>query len=104
MFLVVFRNRKRADMDEAAYAADAAAMEQLAAAQPGFLSFKSYTAEDGEVIALSEWESEAAALEWRRNAEHAAVQARGRGAYYANYTLFACESPRIHTFKAKDEA
>ena len=36
-------------------------MEQLAAAQPGYLSFKSYVADDGEVIALSEWESEQAA-------------------------------------------
>ena len=103
MFLVVFRNRKRAGYDAAAYEADAAAMQALASRQPGFVSFKSYVADDGEVIALSEWESEAAALGWRRNAEHAAVQAKGREAYYASYTLFACESPRIHTFEAKDE-
>ena len=30
MFLVVFRNRKRADIDADAYAADAEAMERLA--------------------------------------------------------------------------
>ena len=47
MFLVVFRNRKRADLDAAAYSADAARMEALARAQPGFLSFKSYTSDDG---------------------------------------------------------
>lgn len=102
MFLVVFRNRKRADMDEAAYAADAAAMEALAAGQPGFLSFKSYAAADGEVIALSEWADEAAALAWRRVAEHAEVQGRGRAEYYADYTLFACSDPRIHRFSSKD--
>ena len=56
MFLVVFRNRKRADIDGAAYAADAARMEELAREQPGFLSFKSYTADDGEVVAISEWD------------------------------------------------
>ena len=50
MFLVVFRNRKRAGLDQAAYGADAARMEELARAQPGFLSFKSYVAEDGEVM------------------------------------------------------
>ena len=61
MFLVVFRNRKRADMDAAAYSADAAAMEELAARQPGYLGFKSYTADDGEVVAISEWEDEASA-------------------------------------------
>ncbi|HQS71599.1 MAG TPA: antibiotic biosynthesis monooxygenase, partial [Novosphingobium sp.] len=52
MFLVVFRNRKRADIDATAYSRDAEVMEQLAAQQPGYLGFKSYTAEDGEVIAL----------------------------------------------------
>ena len=99
MFLVVFRNRKRTDVDYAAYEADAEAMQALAAQQPGYISFKSYTAEDGEVIALSEWDDEEAALGWRRVAEHAAVQAKGRRDYYADYTLFACNNPRIHRFE-----
>lgn len=99
MFLVVFRNRKRADIDAAAYSADAEAMEALARTQPGFLSFKSYAAEDGEVIALSEWDSEAAALGWRRQAEHASVQAKGRADYYESYSLFAGTPSRVHHFK-----
>lgn len=102
MFLVVFRNRKHAGLDAAAYAADATAMEALAAAQPGFLSFKSYTAEDGEVVALSEWENEAAALGWRQQAEHAQVQGRGRAEYYESYTLFAGTPTRVHHFKRQD--
>ena len=99
MFLVVFRNRKRADIDYPAYASDAARMEQLARAQPGFVSFKSYTAEDGEVVALSEWASAAAALAWRQNADHAAVQGKGRSDYYQDYTLFTCDAPRTHRFE-----
>jgi len=102
LFLVVFRNRKRADMDDAAYSADAARMVELAEAQPGFISFKSYTADDGEVIALSEWESEKAARAWGRHAEHLTVQGRGRTEYYASYTLFACADPRVHCFEAKE--
>ena len=98
MFLVVFRNRKRAYIDYAAYEADAARMLELARAQPGYLSFKSYVADDGEVVALSEWADEAAARAWRRVAEHAEVQARGRAAYYGSYTLFACDNPRVHHF------
>ena len=98
MYLVVFRNMKRADLDPAAYAADAARMEALARAMPGFLSFKSYAAEDGEVVAISEWDDEAAALAWRRQAEHAEVQARGRVEYYASYTLFAGAPRRVHRF------
>jgi heme-degrading monooxygenase HmoA len=102
VFLVVFRNRKRADIDAAAYGAQAEAMEAMARRQPGFVSFKSYTADDGEIVALSEWEDEAAALAWRRVAEHRAAQSRGRAEFYEDYTLFACTDPRIHRFNRKD--
>lgn len=99
MFLVVFRNRKRADMDAAAYAADAARMEELAQAQPGFLSFKSYAADDGEVIALSEWANAEAAQAWGRHPDHAVIQGRGRDAYYESYTLYTADNPRRHHFE-----
>ena len=104
MFLVVFRNRKRADIDQATYDAEAEAMEVLAAAQPGYLSFKSYAAEDGEGIALSEWSDEASARAWGKVAEHRTAQQRGRSTYYAEYTLFACDDPHIRRFTSKDEA
>ena len=103
MFLVVFRNRKRADIDQAAYDAEAQTMQALAAAQPGYLSFKSYAAEDGEVIALSEWEDKASARAWGKVAEHRAAQQRGRSAYYAEYTLFACNDPHIRRFTSDDK-
>ena len=99
MHLIVFRNRKRPDMDAAAYQADSERMEEAARAQPGFVSFKSYAADDGEVIAVSEWESEEAARAWGRNPDHATVQGRGRSDYYAEYTLFSCPEPRIHRFE-----
>lgn len=102
MFLVVFRNRKRADIDYRAYETDADRMIELASAQPGYISFKSYVAEDGEVIALSEWADETSARAWGRLSEHIEVQRRGRAAYYESYTLFACDSPRIHEFRHKD--
>ncbi|WP_309752196.1 antibiotic biosynthesis monooxygenase [Novosphingobium sp.] len=103
MFLVVFRNRKRTDIDGAAYGADAQRMEDRARAQPGFLSFKSYTADDGEVIALSEWRSAEAARAWGSEPDHARTQARGRTDYYQDYTLFTCENPRTHRFERPGE-
>lgn len=102
MYLVVFRNRKRTDIDPAAYDIEAARMEELAREQPGYRSFKSYTANDGETIALSEWEDEAAARGWGRVTEHAVAQANGRERYYESYTLFACPDPRIHRFERRD--
>lgn len=103
MFLVVFRNRKRPDIDQAAYDAEAERMEELAREQPGFVSFKSYAADDGEVIALSEWDDEASALAWRLVAEHREAQKRGRTDYYQEYTAFACAEPRVHRFSRKDD-
>jgi heme-degrading monooxygenase HmoA len=102
MFLVVFRNRKRADIDQATYDAEAERMEVLARQQPGYLAFKSYAAEDGETIALSEWADEAAARAWGRVAEHRMAQQRGREAYYETFTLFACDDPRIRHFQRED--
>ena len=99
MFLVVFRNRKRADIDGAAYAADAERMAALAQAQPGFVSFKSYVAEDGEVIALSEWADAEAARAWGSHPDHSRTQARGRAEYYQDYTLYTCDSPRTHHYE-----
>ena len=99
MFLVVFRNRKHPNMDEAAYAADAERMFALASVQPGFISFKSYTADDGEVIALSEWVNTEAARAWGRNPDHAVIQGKGRTEYYRDYTLFTCDEPRTHRFE-----
>ena len=101
MYLVVFRNRKRAAIDQAAYDAESERMEALARQQPGYRSFKSYTSDDGETLALSEWDDEAAARGWGRVAEHAVAQANGRERYYASYTLFACPDPRIHRFERR---
>ncbi|MCR2834151.1 antibiotic biosynthesis monooxygenase family protein [Parerythrobacter lacustris] len=102
MYLVVFRNRKRPDIDMEAYDAEADHMLDMAKTQKGFLSFKSYAADDGEVIALSEWESESAARAWGRVAEHRLAQAHGRDRYYASYTFYGCDNPRSHHFTARD--
>jgi heme-degrading monooxygenase HmoA len=103
MFLVVFRNRKRADIDADAYGADADAMLVLAEAQPGFVSFKSYTSEDGEVIALSEWADAEAARAWGSHPVHALIQAKGRAEYYQDYTLYTAENPRTHRYERPSE-
>lgn len=99
MYLTVFRNRKRPEMDAAAYQADNARMEQLAASQPGFRSIKGFVADDGEVVAISEWDSEETAKAWGSHPEHARVQARGRSDYYERYTLYSCTDPKVRGFE-----
>jgi len=102
MFLTVFRSRKHPDIDAAAYSADAARMEELARLQPGFCSFKSFAADDGETVSISEWADEAAARAWGAHPEHRTVQARGRAQYYASYTAISCDQPQVRSFGAKD--
>lgn len=104
MYLTVFRNRKRPDMDLAAYQADNAWMEELARSQPGFLSIKGFVAEDGEGVAISEWESEEAARAWGSHPDHARVQARGRSDYYDGYTLYSCADVRVRSYHRPDAA
>lgn len=99
MHLTVFRNRKRADMDAAAYSADAARMERTAAAMPGFVSVKSFHADDGETVTISEWQSLDAARYWGRQPDHAQVQQRGKNEYYEEYTLYSCTDPLIRRFQ-----
>jgi heme-degrading monooxygenase HmoA len=98
MYVNVFRSRKRADIDIDAYAADAERMEALARAQKGFISYRSYKAEDGETLSMSEWETKEDARAWQRHAEHAAVQGRGRSEYYESYTVYSCVDPDVRQF------
>jgi heme-degrading monooxygenase HmoA len=98
MFITVFRNRKRVGFDEAAYDADAARMIELASAMPGFRSIKTFHAPDGEVVTISEWDSEADAKAWGRHPEHAVVQARGRSDYYQSYASISMSEPRVSLF------
>lgn len=99
MYMNVFRSRKRADMDAAAYATDAAAMQALAEAQPGFIAYRSYKADDGETLSMSEWESEAHARAWARHAGHLEVQGKGRTDYYDSYTVYSCADPEVRRFE-----
>ncbi len=103
MFLNVFRNRKRAGIDAAAYAADAARMVATAQALPGFVSYQHFHADDGEAVSISEWASVEAAQAWARHPDHLAVQARGRAEYYASYSSFCCADPRVSHFERPAE-
>ncbi len=98
MYINVFRSRKRTDMDAQAYTADDAHMVELAARQPGFISYKYFVAPDGETLSLSEWENEDAANAWGRHPEHAAVRARGLADYYEHYTMYVCADPQVRQF------
>lgn len=103
MFLNVFRNRKRADIDAEAYAADAARMVATASTLPGFVSYQHFHAADGEAVSISEWASAEEARAWARHPDHLAVQAKGRAAYYQSYASYCCADPRVSRFERPGE-
>lgn len=87
---------QRTAADEAGYSAAAAAMDALAARQPGYLGIDSARGADGLGITVSYWADEASALAWRAQAEHAAVREIGRARWYAHYRLIVTQVTRAY--------
>jgi heme-degrading monooxygenase HmoA len=99
-YAVIFTSIRTAD-DPDGYAAAAARMEELAAAQPGFLGIESARGADGVGITVSYWSSLDAIRRWREHAEHQAAQARGRSDWYARFSLRVCRVEAEHGFEKR---
>jgi len=97
MVVAVFRSRVR-DEHAQEYYALADEMAKLARTMPGFISWKGYTAEDGERVSVHEWESAEQLSAWRNHPRHTRAQALGRERFYDEYTLYVCEEPRESRF------
>ena len=82
--------------DSDGYAAAAAAMESLAAVQPGYRGIDSARGADGLGITVSYWADEAAAVAWRKNDDHAAIRERGRNVWYRSYSLHVADITRSY--------
>jgi heme-degrading monooxygenase HmoA len=102
MILTVFRARLRADANMAAVAAIGERMHAIATAMPGFVSYKDYTAEDGENVTVVEFDSEAEQLAWRNHAEHRDAQERGRREFFSEYQIQVCRVERAYRFNATE--
>lgn len=91
--LTVFRSRLREEnIDQ--YRATAARMEELARAMPGFLDFKTFTADDGERVSVILFDTLEHQSAWRRHPEHVEAQRQGRDDLYAFYDITVCEIVR----------
>jgi heme-degrading monooxygenase HmoA len=101
MIVIVFRSRVRAGLEEADFAilgALGARMYALATAMPGFLSYKDFTAGDGESVSIVEFESAEALLAWREHPEHKEAQRLARERYLAEYRIQVCSPMRSYRF------
>ena len=79
------------------YGEAATRMLELAREQPGFLGVES-AREDGLGITVSYWESEAAILAWKQQAEHRAVREQGRTRWYSAFQTRVCKVERDYAF------
>ena len=68
MMVIVFRSRLRSGVDPEAYAARVSEVLGWAREMPGFRSIKDFGAEDGERLALIEFDSAAELEAWRKHA------------------------------------
>ncbi len=94
---VIFLSTRSGD-DEAGYAEAAAAMDALAADQPGYLGADNARGSDGLGITVSYWADEAAAIAWREHSDHAAIRDRGRAVWYADYRVDVARVTRSYAW------
>jgi heme-degrading monooxygenase HmoA len=100
MVVTVFRSRLRAAADLAALEALGARMYAIASAMPGFVSYKDFSAADGESVTLVEFADEPSLLAWRHHPEHLEAQRLGRERFFAEYHIQVCSTLRDYRFDA----
>lgn len=97
MVLTVFRSRLQPEHAEE-FRALADAMRKEAEAMPGFVSYKLYTAEDGERCSIIEFETAEQLMAWRQHSGHAEAMRLGRQRFYSEFTSFVGEPMRVSRF------
>lgn len=96
--VTVFRSRLRPDAEANGYGILAARMEANARAMPGFVDFKTFDAPDGERVSVVTFETLEHHEAWRTDPDHRDAQARGREAFYAEYSISVCEERSHRSF------
>ena len=97
MILTVFRSKLREGVEEEYY--DLAPKIVLEAeTMPGFISRKSYLADDGERLSLVAFDNEESQRAWAKNAVHINAMNKGRESFYSEYFVQVCEVVRESKF------
>ena len=100
MMVTVFRARVKPEVQEE-YMQWVGCMKALAKEMPGFISHKVFAAEDGERVAIVEFESEEAQRAWRLHPEHVDAQKKGRQDFYLEYRIQVCQVQRESEYPKK---
>ncbi len=101
MVVTVFRTRARANLGPdvmAQLTERGARMIELALSMPGFVSYKDFSAEDGETVTVVEFETHEQLAAWRDHPEHRATQVFGRAEVFSEYQVQVCDVVRTARF------
>jgi heme-degrading monooxygenase HmoA len=94
MYAVIFQAELKHQDQE--YSETAERTRQLARNKYGCLEFVSVCEGDKE-ISISYWESEDQIRRWKRDAEHAKAQEKGKALWYKSYSIEVCEVARSYS-------
>jgi len=100
MVITLFRSRLRPEHQKE-YSEWETKINDLAVKMPGFISIKTFTAEDGERVSIVEFESEETVRAWREQADHREAQELGRKRFYSEYRIQVCRPIRDYSFPKK---
>jgi heme-degrading monooxygenase HmoA len=101
MIVTVFRSRLRPESAEQ-YFEWAARMSAVAKTMPGYISHKSFTAEDGERVTIVEFRDAESQRRWSTQMDHVDAKKKGRADFYVEYKLQICELMRESVYKASE--
>jgi heme-degrading monooxygenase HmoA len=100
VIITLFRSRLRPEHREE-YERWATRIHDLAVKMPGFISIKTFTADDGERVSIVEFESKETLRAWREQADHRQAQELGRQKFYSEYRIQVCQPIRDYCFPPK---
>jgi heme-degrading monooxygenase HmoA len=103
MIITIFRSRLRPEHREE-YERWGKRIHEIAVKMPGFISIKTFTAEDDERVSIVEFESEETMLAWRNQPDHKQAQELGRKLFYSEYHIQVCQPIRDYSFPKKTDA
>jgi heme-degrading monooxygenase HmoA len=93
MVVTVFRNRLHEEAQQE-YSQWIARMRDLAQSMPGYVSHKTFTAEDGERVTIVEFATEASHRAWATHPQHIEAKKLGRDRFYLDYKIQVCALQR----------
>jgi heme-degrading monooxygenase HmoA len=103
MVIVVFRSHVKPQADLEKLQAVFQRMVALVSRMPGFVSIKDFSAQDGESLALVEFDSIESVDAWKAHPEHLVAQRRGREEFFADYRIQVCNLIRTSEFAAESQ-